>query len=100
LRNLLLCQLVAQRSGLRLAVAHHYQGDEVRVVVDRAVRVRDAVAELTPLMNTAGRFRGSVAANATGERELLKEALHPGQILSLVRVDLGVGALGALEIRL
>jgi len=51
-------------------------------------------------MNTAGRFRGSVAANATGERELLKEALHPGQILSLVRVDLGVGALGALEIRL
>ena len=32
----------------------------------------------------------AVAADAAGERELLEEALQPRQVLTLVRVDLGV----------
>ena len=48
-------------------------------------------------MDTAGRFRGGVAADAPGEGELLEETLHPCQVFTLVRVDLGVGP---FEVRL
>src|SRR5262249_60255474 len=48
-------------------------------------------------MDTAGGFGSGVAANAAGERKLLKEALHPCHIFTLVRVNLRVGP---LEVRL
>ena len=79
-----------ERAGFGLAVAHHGESDQVRVVVDRPVGVRDAVAQLAALVDAAGRFGGGVAADAAGERELLEEALHPGQVFALVRVDLGI----------
>ena len=81
-----------QGPGLGLAVAHHHQSDQVRVVVDRPIGVREAVAEFAALVDAAGRFRGGVAADAAGEGELLEEALHPRQVFALVRVDLGIGA--------
>ena len=80
-------------AGFRLAVAHHDEGDQVRVVEDRPVGVGDAVAQLAALVDAAGRFGGGVAADAAGEGELLEEALQPRQVLTLVRVDLGVGPL-------
>jgi hypothetical protein len=48
-------------------------------------------------MDTAGRFRGSVAPNAAGERELLEETLHSRYIFSLIWINHGVRA---LEVRL
>src|SRR5271165_7550413 len=56
-----------QGPGLGLAVAHHNQRDQVRVVVGRPVSVGDAIAEFAPFMDAAGRFWGSMAANAAGE---------------------------------
>jgi hypothetical protein len=41
-------------------------------------------------MNASGRFRSSVTADSTRERKLFEEALHPGQVLALVRVNLGI----------
>ena len=79
-----------ERTGLGFAVTHHDQSDQVRMVVDGPVGVRDAVAQLTPLVDAAGRFRSGVAANPAGERKLLEEALHPRQVLALVRVNLGI----------
>ena len=86
-----------QRSGLGLPVAHHHEGDQVRVVVDRPIGVRKAVAEFAALVDAAGRFRSGVAADAARKGELLEQALHPRQIFALVRIDLGIRA---FEIRL
>ena len=82
-----------QGAGLGLAVAHHHQGDQVRVVEDRPKGVGQAVTQLAALVDTAGGFRGGVAADAPGEGELLEEALHPHQVFTLVRIDLGIGPL-------
>src|SRR2546430_489045 len=44
-------------------------------------------------MDTTGGFGSGVAANAAWERKLLEEALHPCQIFTLVRVNLGIRSL-------
>ena len=82
-----------QRAGLRLSVAHHHQSDQVGVVVDRPKSVRYAVAQFATLVDAARGFRGSVAADTAWEGELLEEALHPGLVFTLVRVDLGIRSL-------
>ena len=64
-------------TGFGLAVTHHDQSDQVWMIVDRAVGVRDAVAQLTALVDAAGRFGSGVAADPAGKRKLLEEALHP-----------------------
>ena len=79
-----------ERAGFGLAVPDHGQSDQVRVVEDRPVGVRDAVAQLAALVDAAGGFGGAVAADAAGERELLEEALQSRQVFTLVRVDLGI----------
>jgi hypothetical protein len=56
-----------QGAGLGLAVAHHGQGDQVRVVVDRPVCVRDAVAQLAALVDAAGCLGRGVAADPARE---------------------------------
>src|SRR5882757_7830006 len=55
--------------------------------------MRDAVTQFTALMDASGRFRSGVAANSAGERKLFEEALHPGQVLALVGVNLGIRSL-------
>src|SRR6266699_1997136 len=82
-----------ERAGFSLAVTHHYQSDKVWVVVNGPVSVRDAIAQFTALVNASGRFRSGVAADSAGERKLLKEALHPSQVLALVRVNLRIRSL-------
>jgi hypothetical protein len=79
-----------QGTGLRLAVADHHEGDQVRVVVDRPIGVRDAVAQLAALVDAAGRFRSGVAADAAGERELLEETLQSRGVFAFFRIDLRV----------
>src|SRR6266851_1709660 len=60
------------------------------MVVHRAVSVRDAIAELSALVDTAGGFGSRVAANPARKAELLEEALHTCEIFALVRIDFGV----------
>src|SRR5208282_6683335 len=74
-------------------VTHHDKSDQVWMVVDRPVGVRDAVAEFPALVDTAGRFGSCVAADPAREAELLEEALHPGEVLTLVRIYFGVRSL-------
>ena len=82
-----------KRTCFRLPVAHHCERDQVRVVVDRPIGVRKAVAEFAALVDAAWRFWRGVAADAARKGELLEEALHPRQIFALVGVNLGIGAL-------
>src|SRR5262249_1620551 len=72
-----------QRSRLCCAIPHHHQRYQIWVIVDCAVTERDAVAQFAALMDASGRLRSGVAADSTGERELFKESLHPGQVLAL-----------------
>ena len=86
-----------ERTGLRLAVADHDEGNQVRVVVGRPVGVRDAVAEFAAFVDAARRFGGGMAADAPRKRELLEEALQSRCVFALFRIDLGICP---LEIRL
>ncbi len=81
-----------QWSGLRLAIADHHQGDQVRVVKDRSEGMRNTVTKFAALMNAAGCFRSRVATDAPGEGKLLEEALHAYQIFTYVGINLGVGS--------
>src|SRR5258708_16806243 len=81
-----------QGTGLGLAVADHHEGNQVRVVVGRPVGVRDAVAELAALVDTARRFGGGVATDAPGKGKLPEEALQSRSVFSLFRIDLGVSS--------
>ena len=80
-------------SGLGLAVSDHAGDDQVGVVEGHAVGVGQAVAELTALVDGAGRLGGHVAADVAGEGELLEELLQALGVLALVRIDLGIGPL-------
>src|SRR5271165_5650224 len=62
------------------------------MVIHRPVGVRDAVTELSALVNAARSFGGRMAADASREAELLEETLHPGKIFTLLRIDFGVCA--------
>ena len=66
-----------ERPGLRLAIAHHDGGDQVRVVKCRAVGVRDGIAEFAAFMNRTGRLRRAVTADAAGKRETAEETRSP-----------------------
>jgi hypothetical protein len=92
LRNLLLWPAGGQGTGFGLAVAHHHERNQVRVVVDRAIGVRNAVAQLAALVDAARRFGRGVAADAAGKGELLEEALQSRYVFALLGVDLGIGA--------
>src|SRR5208282_6675248 len=62
------------------------------MIVNRPVGVRDAVAEFPALVDTARGFRSCMASYPARKAELLEEALHTGEIFTLVRVDFGVGS--------
>ena len=66
-------------AGFGLAVAHHDEGDQVRVVVDRPVGVRDAVAQLAALVDAAGGFRGAWLPMPPGKENCLKKRCIPAK---------------------
>jgi len=53
--------------------------------------VRKDVAELASFMDRARRFRGAVAADAAGKRELLEKLAQALAVFAFVAVNLGVG---------
>ena len=80
-----------QRAGLGLAVADDAGDDQVGVVEHRAKGMAQAVAQLAPFVDRAGRLGRHVAGNAAGKRELLEQPLQPRLVLGDVRVELAVG---------
>src|SRR5262245_47112367 len=74
-------------SGLRFTVPHHHCDEEIWVIEGRPERVRQAVAELTALVDGARRLRRAVAADAAGEGEFLEELGHSLLVFTLVGVD-------------
>ncbi len=82
-----------ERAGLRLAVADHTGDEQVRIVEGRAVRVSERVAELTALVDRAGRLRRDMTRHSAGERELPEQLPHARGVTGDVRVGLAVAAL-------
>ena len=82
-----------ERTGLGLAVAHHGHGQQARVVHDGTVGVAERVAELTALVDGAGRLGRKVARDAAGIRELAEELLQASLVIGDVGADLTVGAI-------
>src|SRR5215471_1626614 len=80
-------------SRLRLAVADDAGGDQVWVVVDRAVCMRDRVSELAALVDGAWRLGSHMAGNTTRERELGEESLHALVVLGDVWVHFAIRSL-------
>ena len=82
----------SERPGLRLAVTHDAGDDEIGVVERHAVSVGETVTQLAAFVDGARGFRSDVAPDMAGEGKLLEELLHPFRVLTLVGIDLGVGA--------
>ena len=81
-----------QGAGFRFAIAHAGQGDQIGVVKDGAAGVGKHIAELAPLMDRAGGFRGAVAADVAGEGELFEKAFKADHVFRLVGIYLAVAA--------
>src|SRR5208283_2144359 len=81
-----------QRSGLRLAVAHHTGDDQVRIVERGTIGMAQGVPKLAALMDRPRGLGCDVARNAAGKRELLEQALHARLVLRYLRVELAVAA--------
>lgn len=82
-----------QRPGFGLAVSDNATGQQIRIVEDRPVRVRDGVPQFSAFVDRARSLRGGVAWDSSGERELLKEFPHSVFVLLNVGIELSVGAL-------
>jgi len=68
-----------QGTGLGLSVAHHHQGDQVRIVEDRPKCMREACNQLTALVDAAWCLRCGVAADAPGKENCLKKRCNPAK---------------------
>src|SRR5262249_25561017 len=65
---------------------------EIWIVKSRSERVRDAITQLTALVDGAWCFRGAMTADTTGKGELLEERVHPIDVFTLRGINFGVGA--------
>src|SRR5438094_10657197 len=75
-------------SRLRLTVAHHDGDEQIGIVEGRAERVGNAVAELAAFVDGARGLGRAMAADASGERELLEELSQALFVFALVRIHL------------
>ena len=65
-----------KRSGFRFAVADNTAGQQVRIVKDRAISMRQRVTKFSPLVNGTWGLRRIMAGDAARERKLLEELAH------------------------
>ncbi len=80
-----------ERPGFSLTVSDHTNRDEIRIVEDGAVGMRDRIAKLTAFMDRARRLRRAMARDSTRKRELAEQALHSALVLGDVGIYLAVG---------
>ena len=81
-----------QRGRLGLAVAHHGDREQARVVHHGAEGVGQGVAQLAALVDGTRGLRGEVAGDAAGIGELAEELLETGLVIGDVGADVAVGA--------
>ena len=81
-----------ERPGFRLTIADNATGDQVRVVENGPVCMKQRVAELTAFMDGSRRIRRNVAGNAARKRELLEQPAHALAVLRNILVILAVAA--------
>ena len=81
-----------QGPGLRLTIAHHAGGDEIRVIRHSAEGVGQRIPKLAALVDGARCLRRHVAGHAAGEGELLEQFPHAVLVLGNVGIDLRIGA--------
>ena len=82
-----------QRAGLRLTIAHHAGGNEVRIIRHGTEGVGQRIAQLTALMDGAGSLRRYMTGDAAGEGEPLEELLHAVLVPGDVGIDLRIAAI-------
>src|SRR5690606_5517676 len=82
-----------QGAGFRLAVADGGEDHQIGVVEGGAKGVGQTVAQLAPLVDGAGQFRGAVAAKAAGKGKVPEQGRQALGVLPHLRVDLGIAAL-------
>ena len=85
-----------KRSRFRFSIAHDATDQQVRVIKRGAVGMGDGIAQLSALVDRAGRLRRHVARNPAGKGELLEQALHA--LFGLLNIGIKL-AVRALEIR-
>ena len=86
-----------QRARLRLAVAHHTGGNQVRVIEHGAKGMGQRIAQLTALVDRARGIRGHMGLDAAGEGELLEQTLQALLVLTDIGVDLTIGAVEVIH---
>src|SRR5690606_10848558 len=82
-----------QRTGLRLAIADHASNNQIGIVKRRAVGMAQSVAQFSPFVNAARRFRGDVAGDTARKAELFEKSFHALGVLADVGVHLTVSPL-------
>ncbi|MCY1234206.1 hypothetical protein D9M72_467800 [compost metagenome] len=82
-----------QRPGFGLAVTDHDGGNQLGIVEDGPVGVRQGIPEFTALANGARSLGSRVAGDAARVGELPEQLRKPRFIVAHVAVDLRVGAL-------
>ena len=87
-----------QRAGFGLAVPDHRGDDQVGIVEGRPKRVRQAVAQLTALVDRAGQLWRAVRTDAVRRRKVPEQVRHAGLVLRafgialrVVPVEIGMG---------
>src|SRR5271165_2167459 len=78
-------------SRFRFPVADYRSHDQFRVVEGSAASMRKHISQLAAFVDRTGSFRGAMAADAAGKRELLEELAQTFFVFTLFRVNLGVG---------
>src|SRR5215203_6097496 len=79
-----------ERSRFGFAIANDTNGQQIRIIKYRAVRVGQRVTKFAAFINGSGSLRGDVAGNAAGKRKLREQFLHAGLVLRNVWIKLAV----------
>src|SRR5277367_1246569 len=82
-----------QRTGFGLTVSDNAAGQQIRIIENRPIGMRDGVPQFPAFVNRPWSLRRSVAWDSPGKRELLKQFAHPLFVLLNVRIELSVSAL-------
>ena len=76
--------------GLRFAIPHNRNREQIRIVEGGAKRVREDVAKLTTLVDRARRGHTDVTRDPAGRRELPEQTPQAGRVLSNFWINLRV----------
>src|SRR5215213_6326294 len=79
-----------KRSRFGLAITNDTNGQQIRIIKHRAVRMGQRITELATFINRSGGLGRDVAGNAAGKGKLLEQFLHARLVLRNVWIELAV----------